>query len=45
MSDELKGVNNEILRKNELLEKNENLNIFFDKKHTKFGKEKFTDNP
>ena len=37
-------VNNEILRKNELFGKNENLYIFLAKKHTKIGKEKFTNN-
>ena len=41
----LNFINNEILRINELFGKNENLNIFFAKKLTKFGKEKFTSNP
>ena len=38
----LNFINNEILRINELLGKNENINILFAEKHTKFGKEKFS---
>ena len=37
----LKFINNEISRINELLGKNENINILYAEKHTKFGKEKF----
>ena len=40
----LNFINNEILRINEMLGKNENVNILFAEKHTKFGKEKFTYN-
>ena len=40
----LNFINNEILRINEMLGKNENINILFAEKHTKFGKEKFTNN-
>ena len=40
----LNFINNEILRINELLGKNENINILFTNKHRKFGKEKFTNN-
>ena len=41
----LNFINKEILRINELLGKNENINILFAEKHTKFGKEKYTNNP
>ena len=40
----LNFINKEILGINELLGKNENINILFTKKLTKFGKEKFTNN-
>ena len=38
----LNFINNEILRINEVLGKNENVNILFAEKNTKFGMEKFT---
>ena len=38
----LNFINNEIIRINETLGKNENINILYAEKHTKFGKEKFT---
>ena len=37
----LNFINNEIIRINETLGKNENINILYEEKHTKFGKEKF----
>ena len=40
----LNFINNEILRINEILGKNENINILYAQKQTKFGKEKFTSN-
>ena len=40
----LNFINNEIIRINELLGKNENINILFAKKTTKFGKDKFDNN-
>ena len=40
----LNFINNEILRINEMLGKNENINILFAQKQTKFGKEKFDRN-
>ena len=41
----LNFINKEILRINDLLGKNENINILFAEKHTKFGKEKYTNTP